>query len=126
MVFLEFLAHKYLFLQNCLPVSYLKQYSRLVSYQKSEKSNGWLPRNARKSIFFSYLFRHFQPNFILSCRTAYSIFKVVNQACRIPKIRKIYGLVAEKCSKTHIFQTCFAIFGLKNLFLAKLPMPYLK
>ena len=36
-----------------LPVSYLKYYTSLVSYQKSEKSNEWLPRNARKCIFFT-------------------------------------------------------------------------
>ena len=61
--------------------------------------------------------RHFLPNFVFSCRTAYSIFKVVYQASLIPKIRKIYGLVAETCSKTHIFHTFFAIFGPKNFFL---------
>ena len=52
--------------------------------------------------------------------------KVVYQASHIPKIRKIYGLVAETCSKTHIFHTFFAIFGPKKFFLAKLPMPYSK
>ena len=75
---------------------------------------------------FSHLFCHFWPKIIFSCKTAYAIFKVVYQASHIPKIRKIYGLVAETCSKTHIFHTFFAIFGQKNFFLAKLPMPYLK
>ena len=36
-----------------LLMSYLKYYISLVSYQKSEKSNDWLPRNARKCIFFT-------------------------------------------------------------------------
>ena len=61
-----------------------------------------------------------------SCKTAYAIFKVVYQASNIPKIRKIDGLVAETCSKTHIVHTFFAIFGPKKIFHAKLPMPYLK
>ena len=28
-------------------------YTRLVSYKKSEKSNGWLPGNAQKCIFLT-------------------------------------------------------------------------
>ena len=32
---------------------YLKQYIRLVTYQKSKKSMVWLPRRAQKSIFFT-------------------------------------------------------------------------
>ena len=64
----------------------------------------WLPRCARKRIFFT-LFRHFRPKKKFSCKTAYAIFKVVYQAGHIPKIRKIYGLVAETCSKTYIFHT---------------------
>ena len=32
---------------------YSKQYIRLVTYQKSEKSMVWLPRRAQKSIFFT-------------------------------------------------------------------------
>ena len=36
-----------------LLITYLKYYISLVSYQKSEKSNDWLPRNARKCIFFT-------------------------------------------------------------------------
>ena len=80
-----------------------------------------------KSAYFSPLFCHFRPYFFFSCRTAYSIFKVVYQASLIPKIRKTYyELVAEKCSKTHIFHTFFAIFRPKNFFLAKLLVPYLK
>ena len=43
---------KYFFLAKLL-MPYLKLYNRLVSYQKSEKSNDWLPRNARKCIFFT-------------------------------------------------------------------------
>merc|ERR1712074_270329 len=46
----------------------------------------------------------------------YAIFKVVYQASHIPKIRKIYGMVAKKCSKMHIFHTFFAIFGQKIFF----------
>ena len=145
---------------------YFKQYIRLVTYQKSEKSMAWLPRRARKRIFFtpfspfsaqenffmqnclchiqssisgqshtknqknlwsgcrdvlenayfSHLFCHFRPKKIFSCKTAYAIFKVVYQASHIPKIRKIYGMVAKKCSKMHIFHTFFAIFGQKKFF----------
>ena len=65
---------------------------------------------------FSHLFTIFWPKIIFSCKTAYAIFKVVYQASHIPKIIKIYGLVAKKCSKIHIFHTFFAIFGQKNLF----------
>ena len=104
---------------------YLKQYIRLVTFQKSEKSDVRLPRNAKKCIFFT-TFSPFLAQKKFSCKTAYAIFKVVYQAVHIPKIRKIYGLVAETCSKTYIFHTFFAIFGPKNFFLAKLPMPYLK
>ena len=77
---------------------------------------------------YSYpLFSPFSAQFFsFSCRTAHSIFKVVYQASLIPKIRKIYGLVAETCTKTHIFHTFFTIFSLKKNFLAKLPMPYSK
>ena len=75
----------------------------------------WLPRRARKRIFFT-LFRHFRPKNFFSCKTAYAIFKVVYQASHIPKIRKIYGVVAKKCSKMHIFHTFFAIFGQKKFF----------
>ena len=61
------------------------------------------------------LIRHFSHK-MFSCKTAYAIFKVVYQASHIPKIRKIYGIVAKKCSKMHIFHTFFAIFGQKNFF----------
>ena len=36
-------------------MQYLKYYIRLVKYQKSEKSNDWLPRNA-KNAYFLHLF----------------------------------------------------------------------
>ena len=85
----------------------------------------WLPRRAQKRIFFTP-FSPFSAQKCFSYKTAYAIFKVVYQASLIPKIRKIYGLVAETCSKTYIFHTFFAIFGPKNFFLAKLLMPYLK
>ena len=85
----------------------------------------WLPRRAQKSIFFTP-FQPFLAQKNFSFKIAYAIFKVVYQASHIPKIRKIYGLVAETCSKTHIFHTFFAIFGPKKFFLAKLPRPYLK
>ena len=62
-------------------------------------------RDELENAYFSHLFRHFRPKKIFSCKTAYAIFKVVYQASHIPKIRKIYGLVAKKCSKTHIFHT---------------------
>ena len=104
---------------------YSKQYIRIVTYQKSEKSMAWQPRRARKRIFFTP-FSPFSAQKIFSCKIAYAIFKVVYQASHIPKIRKIYDLVAETSSKTHIFHTFFAIFGPKKFFLAKLPIPYLK
>ena len=85
----------------------------------------WLPRRAQKRIFFTP-FSPFFAQKIFSCKTAYAIFKVVYQAIFIPKIRKIDGLVAETCSKTHIFHTFFAISGQKKFFLAKLPIPYSK
>ena len=69
-----------------------------------------------ENAYFSHLFRHFRPKKIFSCKTAQAIFKVVYQASHIPKIRKIYGMVAKKCSKMHIFHTFFAIFGQKKFF----------
>ena len=75
---------------------------------------------------FSHIFNLFLSSKFVSSKIAYAIFKVVYQASHIPKIRKIYGLVAETCSKKHIFHTFLAIFGPKNFFLAKLPMPYSK
>ena len=82
----------------------------------------WLHRNALKRIFFT----HFSPLLaqkIFSCKTAYAMFKIVYQAGLISKIRKIYGLVAETCSKTHVFHTFFAILGPKIFVLAKLLTP---
>ena len=70
----------------------------------------WLPGRARKRILFTPFSPFLAHNFFLSCKTAYAIFKVVYQASQIPKIRKIYDLVAKKCSKMHIFHT-FAIFS---------------
>ena len=93
---------------------------------KIRKIDGLVAETCSKTHIFSHLFRHFWPKEIFSCKTAYAIFIVVYQAILIPKIRKIYGLVAETCSKTHIFHTFFAIFGPKKFFLAKLPIPYLK
>ena len=75
----------------------------------------WLPRCARKRIVFKF-FRHFLLKRFFSCKTAYAIFKVVYQAIHIPKIRKIYGVVAKNCSKMHICHTFFAIIGKKNFF----------
>ena len=78
----------------------------------------WLPRRARKHIFFT----PFSPVLAqkkCSCKTAYAIFKVVFQASHIPKIRKIYGRVAKKCSKMHIF-TPFSPFLAKKLFFSKI------
>ena len=76
----------------------------------------WLPKRARKRIFFTPFSPFSAQKKIFSCKTAYAIFKVVYQASHIPKIRKIYGVVAKKCSKMHIFHTFFAIFGQKNFF----------
>ena len=83
-------------------------------------------REMLKNANFLHLFRHFLPNFFFSCKTAYAMSKVVYQASHIPKIRKIWCQVADTCSKTHIFHTFLAIFGLKKSFLAKLPIPYWK
>ena len=93
---------------------------------KIRKTYGLVAEKCSKTQIFHPFFRHFRPQKFFSSKTPYAIFKVVYQASLIPKIRKIYGLVAETCSKTHIFHTFFAIFGPKNFFLAKLPMPYLK
>ena len=49
---LNFSGLKNFFLAKLL-MSYLKYYISLVSYKKSEKSNDWLPRNARKCQFFT-------------------------------------------------------------------------
>merc|ERR1712148_660 len=95
-------------------------------YTKNQKNLWSGCRDVLKKAYFSHLFSHFWPKKIFSCKTAYAIFKVVYQASHIPKIRKNYGLVAETCSKRHIFHTFFAIFGPKKNFLAKLPMPYSK
>ena len=75
----------------------------------------WLPKRARKCIFFTP-FWPFLAQKLFPCKTAYAISKVVYQASYIPKIQKIYGLVAKKCSKTHIFHTFFAIIGQKFFF----------
>ena len=93
---------------------------------KIRKTYGLVAEKCSKTHIFQTFFAIFGPKIFVSCKTAYAIFKVVYQASLIPKIRKIYGLVAEKSSKTHIFHTVFAIFSPKNFFLAKLPMPYLK
>ena len=45
---------------------YLKLYNRLVSYQKSEKSNDWLPRNAQKCLFFTPISPFLAKNFFFS------------------------------------------------------------
>ena len=76
----------------------------------------WLPRSAPKRIFCTP-FSPFSAQFFFSCKTTYTIVKVVYQAGHIPKIRKIYGVVAETCSETYIFHTFFAIFGPKKIFL---------
>ena len=84
------------------------------SYTKNQKNLWTGCRKMIKKSYFSHLFHHSGPKKIFSCETAYAIFKVVYQASLITKIRKIYGLVAETCSKTHIFHNFFAIFGPKN------------
>ena len=118
-LFSPFLAQ---FFSSCINGYYIfKVVYQAILYQKSEKPMDWLQRNAQKRIFFTHC-SPFSAQKKFSCKTAYAIFKVVYQASLIPKIRKIYGLVAETCSKTHIFHTFFAIFGPKFCFLAKLPM----
>merc|ERR1712212_679538 len=96
------------------------------SHTKNQKNLWSGCRDVLKKAYFSHLFSHFWPKKNFSCKIAYAIFKVVYQASHITKIRKIYGLVAETSSKTHIFHTFFAIFGPRKFFPAKLPMPYLK
>ena len=65
---------------------------------------------------FSHLFRHFlAPKKIFLAKLPMP-YLIVYQPSHIPKIRKIYGMVAKKCSKMHIFHTFFAIFGQKNFF----------
>ena len=93
-----------------MPMPYLKQYIRLISYQKSEKSMVWLPKRARKRIFHTF-FAIFGPkkNFLAKLPMPY--LKQYIRLVTYQKIRKIYGVVAKKCSKMHIFHTFFAIFG---------------
>ena len=80
----------------------------------------WLQRNAQKRIFFTP-FSPFLAHFLFfSCKTAYAIFKVLYQTSHIPKIRKIYGLVAKQWSKMHIFHTFFAIIGQQIVFFSKI------
>ena len=69
--------------------------------------------------FHTYLICFWAQKF-LSCKTAYAIIKVVYQASQIPKIRKIWCQVAEKCSKKHIFQSFFAILGQNCFFSSKI------
>merc|ERR1711872_786064 len=86
------------------------------SHTKNQKNRWAGCRNVLENAYFSHLFRHFRRKKNFSCKTAYAIFKVVYQAGHIPKIRKIYGVVAKKWSKMHIFHTFFAIFGQKIFF----------
>merc|ERR1712048_533325 len=86
-------------------------------YHTKNQKNPWSGcRNVLENTYFSHFFCHFRPKKLFSCKTAYAIFKVVYQASHIPKIRKIYGMVAKKCSKMHIFNTFIAIFGQKKIF----------
>ena len=79
----------------------------------------WLPRRARKRIFFTPFSPFSAQNFFLA-KLPMPLFKVVYQASHIPKIRKIYGLVAKKCSKMHIFHTFSPFLANKFLFLQKI------
>ena len=100
-----------------LPIPYSSSISG-QSYTKNQKNLWTGCRKMLKNAYFSHIFRHFWPKNFFSCKTAYAIFKVVvYQASLIPKIRKIYGLVAETCMKTHIFHTFLVIFGPKKIFL---------
>ena len=114
MMFLAFFSPTKFFLAK-LPMPYLKQYIRLVTYQKSEKSMAWLPRRARKRIF-SHLFRHFRPKKSFSCKTAYAIFKVVYQASHIPKIRKNLWSGCQEMLKNAYFSHLFRHFWQTNFF----------
>ena len=131
-------AQKRIFFTYFLPFLALKKNSCKTAYAifkvvyqaslipKIRKIYGLVAETCSKTHYFSHLFRHFWPKKFFSFKTAYAIFKLVYQASLTPKIRKIYRLVAETCSKTHIFHTFFAIFGPNKIFLAKLPMPYLE
>ena len=78
----------------------------------------WLQRNAQKRTPFTH-FSPFSAQKIFFSKTPYAISKVVYQASLIPKFRKIYGLVAETCSKHIFFHIFFAIFGPKKIFSCK-------
>ena len=98
---------------------YCKQISQLQSNEALFTIQMWL----NKLYLLGYqLIRHFHTFFAIfwpkknfSCKTVYAIFKVVYQASHIPKIRKIYGVVAKKCSKC-IFFTPFSPFLAKKIF----------
>ena len=72
-----------------LPMQHLKYYTSLVTYQKSEKSNDWLPSNARKRIF-STPFLPFLAQKCFFLQNFLCHIQLVYQARFIPKIRKIY------------------------------------
>ena len=49
-------------------------YIKLVSYQKSEKTNDWLPRNAQNANF-SHPYRHFWQFFFFFKKPTLSVFR---------------------------------------------------
>ena len=70
-----------------LPMPYLKQYIRLVTYQKSEKSMVWLPRNAQKCIFFTPFSPFLAKKFFFQ-KSGFVSFLEPQKATLIQKIRK--------------------------------------
>ena len=105
----------YFFLLAKLPMPYLKSYTRLVTYQKSEKSDVRLPRRARKRIFFHTFFAIFRPKKIYSYKTAYAIFEVIYKAkVSYQKSEKSYDFLPKNAWRC-IFFTPFPPF-LANLF----------
>ena len=80
---------------------YLKQYIRLVTYQKSEKSMAWLPRNAQKCIFFTPFSPFLAKNFFFQ-KSGFVSFLEPQKATLMPKIRKNYGVVRVESIRTDV------------------------
>ena len=79
----------------------------------------WLPRRARKRIFFTPISPFSVQIFFFACKTAYAIFKVVYQASHIPKIRKFMVWLPRNAKKC-IFFTPFSPFLAKKILFSKI------
>merc|ERR1712048_853646 len=89
-------------------------------HTKNQKNRWSGCRNVLENAYFSHLFCHFRPKKIFSCKTAYTIFKVVYQASHIPKIRKSMVWLPRNAQKC-IFFTPFSPFLAKKKIFFKNP-----